>query len=152
VFGLVVGLARHAGDEPIIPAVRLPNRLLLVVLGAAVLLAPLSEVPSPTLRWVLLGSLILGLLRFGRPPKRGGGSRRVEAPNSHFNPPGVSHGPAATPWDSIDLESLHEVNRAVVETLLERARALGPDHLTPSERELLDRMASATRLALEYRR
>ena len=69
--------------------------------------------------------------------------RQVEQPNSHFNPAGVHHRDIATPWDGIDLEGLHEVNRELVTTLLARARALGPGHLRPGEVELLDRMAHA---------
>lgn len=69
--------------------------------------------------------------------------RRVEAPNSHFNPVGVQHRDVTTRWDGIDLSVLHEVNREIVAELLEKARALGPDFLRPSEVELLDRMAEA---------
>jgi hypothetical protein len=99
-------------------------------------------------RGTVIGVLAGAFLLLSRRPKRQL-ERQVEPPNSHFNPPGVRHGPIATPWDAINLAALHEVNRPLVEVLLARARELGPDHLSPTERELLDRMAFATRLAAE---
>jgi hypothetical protein len=150
VFGLLVGFARHCVGESLVPRLPSRGRWPLAVLAAAVLLPPLSELPS-TWRGILLGLLVLGLLRLGRPAGRTA-PRQVEPPNSHFNPPGVSHGAVVTPWDSIDLDALHEANRPAVATLLAAARALGPDRLGPAERELLDRMASAARLSAEFRR
>jgi membrane associated rhomboid family serine protease len=149
-FGLLVGYARHCAGEPLVP--RFGGRMgqwQVAVLAAAVLLPPASEFPSVAIPF-LLGLPLLGLLLLNRPAKTNAG-RRVEAPNSHFNPVGMSRGPVETPWDAIDLGSLHEVNREVVERLLDRARVLGPDHLTPGERELLDRMAYTARMAAELR-
>ena len=72
---------------------------------------------------------------------------------TNYNPPGVHHEVTiTTPWDVIVLNALHEANRAGVEVLLLRARELGPTHLSPADRELLDRMATAARLTAERAR
>ena len=142
VLGLLVGFGRHCGEESLVPAVPLKGRLALAILATAVLVLGVPGLPGGLARGVVVGVLVAGLLISSRPARQKE-ERQVEAPNSHFNMPGVTHGDIATPWDSIDLGSLHEVNRAVVETLLARARELGPSHLAPTERELLDRMAAA---------
>ena len=121
---------------------------MVAILAVAVLWPGLPGLSSGIGRGAAIGALAAAFLLLSRPSKRRL-ERQVEPPNSHFNPPGVKHGPIATPWDAIDLEALHEVNRPLVEVLLARARELGPSHLSPTERELLDRMAFATRLAAE---
>ena len=45
-------------------------------------------------------------------------------------------------WETIDTTALHELNRAEVELLLRKARALGVRALTPDERAFLDRMTT----------
>jgi membrane associated rhomboid family serine protease len=44
-------------------------------------------------------------------------------------------------WSKIPRESMHEVNRAEVDRLLEKVRTHGASTLTPSERECLDRFS-----------
>jgi hypothetical protein len=44
-------------------------------------------------------------------------------------------------WSRIPQESMHEVNRAEVDRLLEKVRTHGASSLTPSERECLDRFS-----------
>jgi hypothetical protein len=99
---------------------------------------------SPPGARVAAGLTALAALAWLTRPAREPVSRRVEAPNSSFKAPGVQNQETRTRWDDLDLAVLHEVNREVVAALLAKARALGPDHLSPSEVELLDRMAQAT--------
>ncbi|HSR43141.1 MAG TPA: rhomboid family intramembrane serine protease [Longimicrobiales bacterium] len=47
-------------------------------------------------------------------------------------------------WESIDVESLHELNRDEVVHLLEKARTDGARSLTTEERQFLDRMVAST--------
>jgi hypothetical protein len=47
-------------------------------------------------------------------------------------------------WESIDVESLHELNRTEVVQLLEKARTGGVRTLTLEERQFLDRMAASS--------
>ncbi|MSR03954.1 MAG: hypothetical protein EXR94_14645 [Gemmatimonadetes bacterium] len=61
------------------------------------------------------------------------------APRSSAARAGGGSSAGSTPWDVIDLDALHETNREGVEVLLHRARELGPTHLRPADRELLDR-------------
>jgi membrane associated rhomboid family serine protease len=143
IVGLLVGFARHCADELVLPPLPVKGPWPAAALAVAALLPGVTDTPSGVGRGLLLGGLVAGLLASSRPRKRPP-ERRVEPPNSHFNPPGVRHD-VSTPWDSVDLESLHEVNRAVVETLLQRARALGPSHLSPADRDLLDRLTAASR-------
>jgi membrane associated rhomboid family serine protease len=146
IFGVLVGFARHCPDEAVVPPLRLTGRWPVAALAAAVLLLGLSGLPSGVGRGAVVGVMVVGLVLAARPVRRLA-ERQVELPNSHFNMPGVTHDEISTPWDSIDLDSLHEVNRSVVEVLLLRARELGPTHLSPAERELLDRMTFASELA-----
>ena len=107
---------------------------------------PIMATPDGAFSIVVIGGLVAVGLVLGRSTKAKV-ERQVEMPNSHFNPPGLTlDGAISTPWDVIDLDSLHMVNRAVVEVLLDRARALGPTHLSRADQELLDRMATAARL------
>lgn len=75
--------------------------------------------------------------------KRVAERRVVEKPNSHYAPKAVKDLEAQERWERIDLEALHELNRGEVETLVERARALGIDSLRPQERAFLERMVEA---------
>jgi membrane associated rhomboid family serine protease len=147
IVGLLIGIGRLGPAEAEPGSSGMRSRVLAAALATAALLPPLAGQPADSGRGILAGALLLALLvRPRRAAKRA--ERRVEPPNSHFNPPGVvPPGPIATPWDDIDPTALHEVNRSVVESLLLRARQLGPSHLTPSETTLLDRMAAALRLS-----
>ena len=152
ILGLLVGVARTAPVEIDGESTGTGWRWLAVVVAVVALLPQISGAPLGLVRGALIGSLVASLLVRSAAATRKM-ERRVEEPNSHFNPPGVQHEvKMTTPWDSIDLDALHEVNRGVIEVLLRRARELGPTHLSPGDRELLDRMASAHRLAAEQRR
>ena len=69
--------------------------------------------------------------------------RRVEQPNSHYAAPGVLKIERHERWESILQKRIHEVNRSEVGRLLDKVRALGPEKLTPSEKDFLDRMAAS---------
>lgn len=45
-------------------------------------------------------------------------------------------------WDGIEIEALHEINRAEVDRLFEKLREAGPASLSTDERAFLDRMAT----------
>jgi hypothetical protein len=45
-------------------------------------------------------------------------------------------------WDGIEVEHLHEINRAEVNRLFEKVRENGPSSLSQDERAFLDRMAA----------
>jgi hypothetical protein len=67
-------------------------------------------------------------------------ARKVEAPNSHYNPRAVQNMEARERWDGIELSRVHEINREEVKRLLIKADALGVDAIKPRERQFLDVM------------
>lgn len=68
--------------------------------------------------------------------------RVVEQPNSHYTSPVVRNGESRHRWQSIDLDSIHEVNRGEVKRLLARVEASGVDSLREGERVFLDQFAT----------
>jgi membrane associated rhomboid family serine protease len=151
-FGVAVGLAARGPDQAALSPLGTKGRWLGIALAIAALLPRVSAAPDGIVRAALIGGLVAAGLALGR-SRKARAERQVELPNSHFNPPGVRHEVTiSTPWDVIDLDSLHDVNRAVVEVLLQRARELGPTYLSPADQELLDRMATAARLTAERSR
>ncbi len=147
-LGVALGLASERVDAAVSP-LGTRGRWLGTALAVAALLPGVTPYPDSTIRGALIAGLLATLV-MGRSKKSPAVERRIELPNSHYNPPGVHHEvQLTTPWDVIDLDALHEANREGVEVLLHRARELGPTHLSPSERELLDRMATAARLTAE---
>ena len=147
-LGLTMGLASERVDEAATP-LGTRGRWLGTALAVAALLPGVAPSPDGTIRGALIAGLLATLV-MGRSKKSPVIERRIEFPNSHYNPPGVHHEVRlTTPWDVIDVPALHEANRAGVELLLQRARELGPTHLSPAGRELLDRMATAARLTAE---
>jgi len=145
VFGVLVGLVLSDREAPVLRGLPGKGRWLVLALLAAGLLPGVSQSSNGTVRGAYLGVLFLGFVAMSWSKKRKP-ERKVEPPNSHFNPPGVVHRDVSTPWDEIDLDALHEVNREAVAVVLRKARELGPTHLTPSECEFLDRMTEASRL------
>ncbi len=68
-------------------------------------------------------------------------SRILERPNSYYSSKGVRDQEDAEWYDSIDLEKLHEVNRAEIERLIVQIKGTGIDSLRPSDRAFLERIA-----------
>lgn len=68
--------------------------------------------------------------------------RIIEQPNSHYTSPVVRNGETRHRWQSIDLDSIHEVNRGEVSRLLARVEASGVDSLREAERVFLDQVAN----------
>jgi membrane associated rhomboid family serine protease len=145
VLAVLVGFVRRRPEDAVIAAAPAKGRWLVPVLVAGALLPSLATGASAPVVIAHLSAAALACLYLVRPSKPVP-ERRVELPNSHFNAPGVTSQPARTPWDAIELDALHEVNREAVIGVLEKARELGPSHLTGSEREFLDRMCAASRL------
>lgn len=92
---------------------------------------------------VTAGILRLAYLRWKR--ERIARRRVVESPNSHYAAKAVRNLEARERWESMDLDRLHEINRAEVEGLVERARVLGVDSLRKDERDFLERMEEIAR-------
>ena len=67
-------------------------------------------------------------------------NRRVEAPNSHYSSQGVRNQEDRERWGGINVTSLHPLNRAEVQRLLELVDAEGVTALTGKDRLFLDNM------------
>lgn len=78
----------------------------------------------------------LGVIRSRRRARR----RLVEKPNSHYVSPIVRENDKRHRWHGIDLDKIHEINRAEVVRLLARVEASGAATLRPDERTFLDNM------------
>ncbi|GMR13556.1 MAG: hypothetical protein BMS9Abin29_1768 [Gemmatimonadota bacterium] len=68
-------------------------------------------------------------------------NRILERPNSYYSSKGVRDQEDAEWYDSIDLDKLHEVNRAEIERLIAQIEGAGIDSLRPSDRAFLERIA-----------
>lgn len=68
-------------------------------------------------------------------------NRILERPNSYYSSKGVRDQEDAEWYDSIDLDKLHEVNRAEIERLIAQIKGAGIDSLRPSDRAFLERIA-----------
>ena len=85
----------------------------------------------------------LGALRVAR-ARRKRKRRVVEQPNSHYTSQQARDVESRHRWHTIELERVHEVNRAEVVRLLAKVDALSADALRPRERAFLDSLADST--------
>lgn len=75
--------------------------------------------------------------------------RLVEKPNSHYTAPLVRENETRHRWHDIDLDRVHEINRAEVVRLLDKVDAAGLDAIRTTEREFLDQIAKISRRPAE---
>jgi hypothetical protein len=68
--------------------------------------------------------------------------RVVEKPNSEYTWQAVRQREQVSRWHGIDVDALHEANRAEVRRLLDMAEAAGADALRPAERTFLDTVSA----------
>jgi hypothetical protein len=88
---------------------------------------------------VLFGAFVRQAVQLLRARRRRR-ARKVEAPNSYYNPRAVQNMEARERWSGIELSRVHEINREEVQRLLNKADALGVDAIKPRERQFLDVM------------
>jgi hypothetical protein len=87
---------------------------------------------------MLASFAVTGLIRARTRARR----RVLEQPNSHYTSQLVRNGEKRHRWHSIDLDSIHEVNRGEVVRLLARVDASGVETLRETERVFLDQFAT----------
>ena len=75
--------------------------------------------------------------------RRGSGKRTFQKKLSQTPQGGTSERATVRRWAAIDIDSLHELNREEVVSLLERVRAQGAASLSKDERSFLDRMVAS---------
>ena len=93
---------------------------------------------------MVLASLIAGIaLRRALRARRIEKTRVVERPDPARTAAALADQERRRRWKNIDLQAIHEVNRAEVRRLLERAGASGANALREDERIFLDQFAPA---------
>lgn len=142
VLGVLIGYAMFWPDEPIYLYFVLPVPAMVLVVGyvGISLFGGFSGAQDGVAHFAHLGGLVggWGYLRWRRRKRSTVKESRV-ARIQRFaeDVRGETHR-----WDAIDVEALHEINRAEVHRLLEKLRDTGPSSLSNDERAFLDRMAA----------
>jgi hypothetical protein len=144
VFGVLMGFAMYWPKENIYIWGVLPveSRFLIGFLAIMSLYSGLTGANASVAHFAHLGGFAAGYLYLKRREKKRR-VRVVERPNSEYKSPGVIDVEAQHRWEHMDMESLHEINRAEVSKILEKMQEVGVRGITPEERTFLDRMAQS---------
>lgn len=150
VYGILLGFALFWPRERIYIWGILPVEawLLAALLVGGSLWAGITGSRSGTAHFAHLGGLAFGFAwlkwrDWHRGAARRDFQRKMNAP-LHPDSAGIIAGDKASlkRWETIDLSTLHELNREEVQVLLQKVNVLGVKALSPSERQFLDRMAA----------
>ncbi len=149
VYGVLLAFAMIWPQERIYiwAILPVPAWLLAALLVGGSLWAGLTGAQAGIAHFAHLGGLAFGFGYLKIRDWRRGSARR-EFKKKLSTAPGGRSGikpdrTAVKRWESIDVESLHELNREEVEHLLARARSEGPGALTSEERQFLERMVAS---------
>jgi len=148
VYGVLLGFAYFWPKELIYIWGILPVQawMLTAFLVFASLWSGISGAPGNTAHFAHLGGLAIGFL-FLWVSERRRRSRvkpftvQPKPPSRPFRTPRAREREAMTRWRTIDVASLHTLNRSEVESLLQRAESSGVEDLNDEERAFLDRMS-----------
>ncbi len=144
VYGVVIGFAMFWSRETIRIFGVLPvqARWLAVLLVAVSLFSGVSGSDGGTAHFAHLGGLAVGAGYLRWRDRRLGKDRRDFSRKVHHSPSmDGSNRDARSRWASIDLGSIHSLNRNEVEELLARVDRNGVSTLSLEERQFLDRMS-----------
>jgi membrane associated rhomboid family serine protease len=148
VYGIILGFALYWPRERIYIWAILPVEawLLAAIMVGASLWAGISGSGSGIAHFAHLGGLAFGFAYLKWHEWRRGAPKRAFQRRMQEGVTGgggvVTDRSALKRWETIDLDTLHELNREEVRTLLEKARREGTKSLTLSERQFLDRMSA----------
>ena len=144
VYGIIIGFAMYWPRELIYIYGVLPvqARWLAAFVVAISLYSGITGSDGGTAHFAHLGGLAVGA-GFLRLRDRRLGKGRRDFKRKIQNTPSMegSEGDARRRWASIDLTSIHDLNRNEVEELLARIDRQGMRALSPEERQFLDRMS-----------
>ncbi len=141
VFAVLLAFARYWPHERLLLWGVLPieSRLFVVLLTALSLWSGFTGAQQGIAHFAHLGGFLGGWLYLvwieKRSPARA--FRKAALGPAHRTPAQAGD---LTRWERIPREQLHEVNRAELDRVLEKARAGGPTSLTTDERAFLDRL------------
>ena len=145
VYGIVIGFAMYWPRELIYiyGVVPVQARWLAALVVAISLYSGISGSDGGTAHFAHLGGLVAGavFLRL-RDRRLGKGRRDFQRKVQHTVSMEGSELDARGRWASIDLASIHDLNRNEVEELLARVDRQGIGALSPEERRFLDRMST----------
>ncbi|HUG00996.1 MAG TPA: rhomboid family intramembrane serine protease [Longimicrobiales bacterium] len=142
VFGILIGYALFWPDEPIYLyfVIPVPAMVLVVAYVGISVFGGFSGAQDGVAHFAHLGGFVGGwaYLRWRR-RKRGAAKESRVARIQRFaeDVRGDSHR-----WEAIEVDALHEINRAEVNRLFDKIRESGPSSLSHDERAFLDRMAA----------
>ena len=144
VYGIIIGFAMYWPKELIYiyGVVPVQARWLATAIVAISLYSGISGSQGGTAHFAHLGGLAVGAayLRL-RDRRLGKGRREFQKKMQHTPSMDGSARDARKRWASIDLASMHDLNRNEVEELLARVDRQGMDALSVEERQFLDRMS-----------
>lgn len=149
IYGVLLAFAMYWPRERIYIWGVLPieARLLVILAVASSLYFGLGGTGGNTAHFAHLGGLVFAYVYLKWRDWRKGSARREFQRRLEGSGPGdggLSDKAQLARWQSIDVASLHELNRDEVRLLLEKARLVGARGLSPSERQFLDRMAPSS--------
>ena len=144
VYGIIIGFAMYWPRELIYiyGVVPVQARWLAAFVVAISLYSGITGSDGGTAHFAHLGGLAVGagFLRL-RDRRLGKGRREFKRKIRHTPSMEGSERDARRRWASIDLTSIHDLNRSEVEELLARIDRQGMRTLSPEERQFLDRMS-----------
>ena len=141
VYGIMFGFARFWPHEPIYiwGVLPIPARWLVIILTAMSLYSGVAGAQSGVAHFAHLGGFVGGYAYLKWRERHAKRWQRAQRPAR----PAIATGAQTMRrWESIPRERLHEINRAEVDRILDKARISGLESLTQSERDYMDRMAS----------
>jgi membrane associated rhomboid family serine protease len=145
VYGVLIGFAMYWPRENIYIYGILPIQAWVLAVGLVLisLYSGIAGTGGVTAHFAHLGGLAVGAgyLRW-RDWHTGKGKREFQRQVRHSPSMDGSDQQARARWSSIELASIHELNRSEVEQLLKRVDGEGTGSLSLEERAFLDRMSS----------
>ncbi|HEX7050796.1 MAG TPA: rhomboid family intramembrane serine protease [Longimicrobiales bacterium] len=147
IFGVMLGYARYwpTAQVYIMGVLPVPARVLVIGLAALSLFSGFSGMGAPIAHFAHLGGFAGGWLFLHWRDRRGRHTRLEPRRNATLERIAGRARQEEARWRAIELDKLHEVNRAEVERVLRKLDEFGAPSLSPDERAFLDRMSTSTR-------
>ena len=140
VFGVLLGFARFWPDEPIYiwGILPIPARWLVIIMTAMSLYSGIGGAQRGIAHFAHLGGFVGGYAFLKWRERKKGEWQRAQRP---ARPVVATASQTLRRWEAIPRDNLHEINRAEVDRILDKARTHGIESLTQSERDYMERMS-----------
>lgn len=146
VFGVLYGFAHYWPHERIMllfPPIPIPSRVMVIGLAIMSIYFGLSGAGAGIAHFAHLGGFAGGWAYLKIREQRSASFRRRAMPGAEPSPIERLSGKAGRDekrWETIRVESLHEINRQEVERIRTKIHESGAGSLTPDERAFMNRM------------